>query len=202
MRFLREAGYSTLAIDFQAHGESPGARITLGVLESLDARGALAWLGERLPGEKLGVIGISLGGAAALLGPEPLGADALVLESVFPDIASALRNRLRLAFGAVGAALTPLVLAAAPFIIVRLHPERLRPIGAIGRFRGAVLLISGTTERKTTIEETRALFASAGRGATLWEIAGATHEDLYDFAGAAYRERILTFFQSSLRRAI
>ena len=33
MRFLRDAGYSTLAIDFQAHGESTGDQITLGRLE-------------------------------------------------------------------------------------------------------------------------------------------------------------------------
>lgn len=34
MRFLRGAGYSMLAIDFRAHGESTGDRITMGQLES------------------------------------------------------------------------------------------------------------------------------------------------------------------------
>jgi uncharacterized protein len=53
MRFLSDAGYSTLAIDFQAHGESTGYRITFGQLESLDARSALAWLRARAPGEPL-----------------------------------------------------------------------------------------------------------------------------------------------------
>src|SRR5271170_187030 len=74
MRFLRDAGYATLAIDFQAHGESTGDRITLGRLESLDARSALAWLRARLPGEPVAVLGISMGGSATLIG-QPIEAD-------------------------------------------------------------------------------------------------------------------------------
>jgi uncharacterized protein len=61
MRFLREAGFSTLAIDFQAHGESTGDRITMGQVESLDARSALKWLRASLPGEPLAALGISMG---------------------------------------------------------------------------------------------------------------------------------------------
>ena len=57
MQFLRGAGYSTLAIDFQAHGESTGDQITMGQLESLDARSALKWLRARLPGEPLRCLG-------------------------------------------------------------------------------------------------------------------------------------------------
>lgn len=38
------------------------------------------------PGEKIGAIGQSLGGAAALLCPRPLQVDALVIEAVYPDI--------------------------------------------------------------------------------------------------------------------
>src|SRR6476646_6673328 len=105
-RFLHIAGYSVLLPDFQGHGESAGAHITYGALESLDAAAALEYLHLRAPGERMGVIGVSMGGAAALVGPSgPLPVDALVLESVYPTIRDAVRDRLRAWLGPVGPAL-------------------------------------------------------------------------------------------------
>ena len=66
-RFLNRAGYTVLLFDFQAHGETEGSFMTFGMLESGDAESALDYLKRRLPEEKTGVIGVSLGGAAALL---------------------------------------------------------------------------------------------------------------------------------------
>src|SRR5579871_5455406 len=106
--FLHAAGYSVLLIDFQAHGESRGDRITFGWLESRDARAALEWLRAAAPGERIGAIGLSMGGAAAALAQPPLPLDALVLEEVYPTIEEALANRLRLQYGAHGGALVPL----------------------------------------------------------------------------------------------
>ncbi len=65
-RMLNMAGYSVLLFDFQAHGKSPGEHITFGYLESQDAEAAFELLKKRLPGESIGIIGISLGGASAL----------------------------------------------------------------------------------------------------------------------------------------
>src|SRR5258705_6193195 len=92
---LKEAGIAALLIDFQAHGESTGARITFGQLEGMDAHAAVAWLHRRLPAERIGAVGSSLGGAAALLGPGPLAVDALVIESTYADTESAIANRVR-----------------------------------------------------------------------------------------------------------
>ncbi len=76
-RFLSRAGYSVLLFDFQAHGESPGQHITFGHLESRDAQAAVRLVHERFPNEKVGVIGVSMGGAAALIATPPLNVDAL-----------------------------------------------------------------------------------------------------------------------------
>jgi dienelactone hydrolase len=77
-RFLHDAGYAVLLFDFQAEGESTGEHITFGYLESKDAAAARAWLAARLPGEPIGAIGVSLGGAAAVLATPPLELRALV----------------------------------------------------------------------------------------------------------------------------
>ncbi|HEY9425765.1 MAG TPA: alpha/beta fold hydrolase, partial [Gemmatimonadaceae bacterium] len=101
-RFLRRAGYTVLLIDLPSHGESEGARITFGARESEGTRAALAYLRRVAPGERVGAIGASLGGASLLLGtrgPAANGADAVVLESVYPTIGEAVADRLRIRLG-------------------------------------------------------------------------------------------------------
>ena len=197
MRMLREVGYSTLAIDFQAHGESSGERITLGELESLDARSALEWLRVRLPGERLAVLGISMGGAAILIG-DPINADAVVIKSAYPDLASLVSNRLALLVGRLGPAITPFALTAMR-VAAGVDASRLRPIDGIGRLHSPILVMVGAEDNKTTPEESRALFARANEPKSYWEVSGAWHVDLAAIGGAAYRERLLAFLGSTLR---
>ncbi len=198
MRFLHEAGYAILAFDFQAHGESTGSRITFGQLEALDAAAAIRWAKQRFPGRKIGVIGTSLGGAAMLLGPEPLPIDALILEAVYPDIESATRNRLVAYLGPLGRwGVEPLV--AAMRWTLGGDPRELRPIDRIAAAGCPILILGGSNDTRTTIAETRALFARAAEPKALWEIEGAGHVDFASFAGDAYRERILDFLRRYLR---
>ena len=156
MRFLRDAGYSMLAIDFQAHGESTGDQITLGRLESLDARSALAWLRARLPGEPVAVLGISMGGAAALIGP-PIDADAVIVESVGANFAGGVSNRLALKFGPLGRLFTPFVLGAMRFAC-GVDASKLRPIDGIACLHKPIFVMTGAEDQKTTVAEARELF--------------------------------------------
>jgi uncharacterized protein len=198
MRFLRDSGYSTLAIDFQAHGESTGDEITFGRLESLDARSALKWLRARLPGERVAVLGISMGGAAALIG-EPIEADAVIVESAFPDFEAVVSNRLALILGPPGRIFTPFALA--PMRLAGIDASKLRPIDDIARLHAPVFVMTGAEDRKTTVEDARALFAKANPPKLYWETPGAGHIDLAFAGGAAYRERLLSFLDSTLRPA-
>lgn len=198
-RFLRIAGYSVLIPDFQGHGESAGAHITFGALESLDAAAALDYLHVHAPGERAGVIGVSMGGAAALVGPSgPLPVDALVLESVYPTIRDAVRDRLRAWLGPVGPALTTPLLS---FVgrEIGVSAEELRPLDRIGSVASPVLIAAGTEDRYTPIAETRALYASAPSPKELWVVAGAGHVDLHAFAPAEYERRIGSFLSRNLR---
>src|SRR4051812_14855879 len=58
--FLHEAGFTVLMPDFEGHGESTGETVTYGAHESLDAAAALEFLKTVAPGERIGVIGVSM----------------------------------------------------------------------------------------------------------------------------------------------
>jgi fermentation-respiration switch protein FrsA (DUF1100 family) len=197
-RFLHAAGYTVLLFDSRAHGESGGERITFGYLESLDARAILAFLRRAAPGERIGVIGISLGGAAVLVGPQPLGVSALVLEAVYPTLEEAIDNRLALRLGALGPPLSPL-------LTVQLRPRLgfsaadLRPIDGIDRVDAPLLVIAGTEDRHTTLAQSRRLFARAQAPKELWEVPGAGHVDYYRAARAEYEARVGALLGRTLR---
>jgi pimeloyl-ACP methyl ester carboxylesterase len=203
-RFLHRSGFTVLAPDFQAHGESPGKHITFGELESFDAEAALAFLRQIVPGERVGVIGVSMGGAATLVGSKPLRVDALVLESVYPTFEDAVSDRLEAwlgPLGFVGAAVAPTVIQiVAPRIGV--DPEQLRPIDAISRVHEPLLLIAGTDDQYTHIDESRSLFARARGQKEMWEVQGAGHEDLHEYSPLEYERRVGGFLIAHLRRPI
>ena len=197
-RFLNANGYAVLLFDFQAHGESPGERITFGHLESRDARAAVRFVRERMPGEHVGVIGVSLGGAAALLAEPPLGADALVLEMVYPTLEEAVADRLKMRLGSWGGRLSPLLtLQLRPRLGV--GPERMRPIERVALVPGPKLFVAGALDKHTTREESRRLFAAARAPKELWVVEGAAHADLHAAAREEYERRVLDFFDKCLR---
>jgi uncharacterized protein len=202
-RFLHERNFSILLFDFQSHGESTGERITFGHLEAMDAAAAIAFVKQRRPGERIGVIGVSLGGAATLLGSAPLPVDALILESVYPDIDRALSNRLRTHLGRIigpvfAPILTPLFEVLMPPII-GVSPEDLKPIDHIGAVTAPVLVASGAADPLTPIDEAMTLFNNAPSPKQVWYVPGAGHVDLERYDAAAYWQVVLPFLERYLR---
>ena len=197
-RFLHDAGYAVMLIDFQASGESSGDAITFGYLESRDAAAALAELRRLAPGERVGIVGTSMGGAAALLADPPLDADAIVLEQVYPTLSQALDDRLALHAGVVGRWFAPLLAATVkPRLGVTM--ERMRPIDRIGRIRAPKLLVAGDADRHTRIAESMAMYQAAAEPKALWVVHGAAHVDLCRYGGREYRARLLAFLGRWLR---
>lgn len=199
MRVFGEAGYAVLVIDAQAHGESPGGAITFGWREREDAVAAVRAAREQFPGLPVAVVGQSMGGAAAILAGDRLGADALVVEAVYASLGRATRNRLGMRLGALGEALAPLLtLQVRPRLGV--DPDALRPEAAIVDVAAPILIIGGAADRHAQPDETRALFAAAPAPKALWMVEGAAHQDFLRFAPDAYRERVLGFLDRHLMR--
>lgn len=191
-RFLRRAGYSTLLIDFQATGETKGDRITFGWKESRDVLAAVEFIRKTQPAGHVGIIGSSLGGAAALFAHPPLKVDALILESVYPTIKIATENRLQNYLGPIARRFAPLLLKQ---LDTRLgvSADDLRPINYIANVGCPILLMNGEKDRNTRPEDARLLFSRAQSSKQLWFVANAGHVDLHKAATAEYEARVLAF---------
>jgi fermentation-respiration switch protein FrsA (DUF1100 family) len=192
--FLRDSGLTSLAVDLQAHGETPGEMITFGHREAADARNGVAYLRAWLGCRSVVVIGQSLGGAAALLGEGPVAADAFVLESVYPTVEDAVANRLAMRFGSLGRLAAPLLHFQIP-LRAGVGRDALRPLDAVRKLRVPVLVAGGTKDLQTPQAETRRLFDAAPGKKVLWLVEGAGHEDLYAFDPAQYRAKLGEFLQ-------
>ena len=197
IRLFRDAGYHTVAFDFQAHGESPGDAITFGWRERADAVAAVAFARGRFPELPLAVVAQSMGGAAAILAGRQLGADALVVEAVYESVERATRNRLAMRLGRAGA-------IAAPLLTAQLQPrlgisaDSLRPARAASQLGVPLFVLSGSEDRHARPDEARAIYDAAPEPKALWIVSGAAHQDLYRYAPAAYRARVLGFLDLHL----
>jgi pimeloyl-ACP methyl ester carboxylesterase len=195
--FLRARGYSVLLIDFQAHGESRGRRITFGDLESRDVTAAIQYLRHKLPDEPVGVIGASLGAAAFVLAEERPAVAAVVLEQMYPTIQQAVAGKARQYLGPLGPVFAPLLMVQIQSQL-EIPADRLRPIDRMAQIGAPVLIVNGTQDRYTSIEDARALFAAASDPKEVWAVEGAGHVNLYAFAKTQYEQRVGEFLARHL----
>ena len=192
-RLLYDNGFSVLLIDLQAHGESRGEHITLGHLEKHDVVAAVEYLNQAHPGERIGIIGRSLGGASALLA-SPLGVDAMVLESVYPTVTDAVFDRVAMRLGVAKYALAPALLCQLPPRL-GITTSDLRPIDFVARVECPILITSGEHDKHTPIDETEMLYQTAVEPKRLVVFNDAEHEDLFKFNAEKYATEIVGFLQ-------
>jgi fermentation-respiration switch protein FrsA (DUF1100 family) len=195
---LQELGYSVLLIDLPAHGESQGDRITFGFREANGVSAALEFLRDRLPGERIGVIAVSLGAASLVYANPDPAPDAVVLEAMYPTIEEAVEDRLALRLGDIGKPLAPLLLWQLP-LRLGVTQDDLQPIVQLPKLSAPVLIVAGAGDLHTTLPETQRLFAAAQSPKELWVVDGAAHVDLYDYGPAAYKAEVVGFLARHLR---
>jgi uncharacterized protein len=176
-RALERAGIASLRFDFFGSGESQGSfrEVTLEG-EISDARAAVKFF-RRQPGvdpKRLGICGLSLGGAIAAVVARPSQARALVLWSALArplDLRRIAERRTR-----------PLPNGSREYnaheISARFldHLEKVRPLESIRRFRAPTLIIHPGKDEHLPLIHPQAYYRSAG--AAIKEkviIAGADH---------------------------
>lgn len=197
--WLARLGYATMSIDFRGHGGSSDAATSFGVDEGIEARAAFDRLKRETGGAPVAVIGISLGGAAALVGRDgPLPTEALVLIGVFSDIRHAIGSR-------VGAAtrpwLVPWLEPLLSFQMLPRHgvwPSRISPIEALRGRRAPTLLVGGAEDPFTPPEEVEAMARAAGGPAEVYIAPGLDHGEVSSIGSEAFRRRLADFLARTI----
>ncbi|HZT81978.1 MAG TPA: alpha/beta hydrolase, partial [Gemmataceae bacterium] len=127
--------------------------------------------------------------------------DAIILESVYHDIASAFAHRLRSSYPPwVGRLAGGIVWVTERRLGVRL--AEVAPAEHVGRLAPApVLLMTGTADAHAPPAEAQRLLARCRGPAELWLVPAAGHIDVFEQGGREYERRVLDFLDRSLQRA-
>jgi len=193
-RWLVKQGYSALLFDSRSQGASGGAHISLGYLERMDIRAAVDFVLQRSPGERIGVMGYSMGAVAAIqAAAEDPRIRAVVAVSPFATLREAVNHRL--------AHLRPL----APLIIwwgermSGLRLDDLRPVDVVAALAPRPILIMQAGDDKMVPPESgQRLYKAAARPKELWSVPGVAHVDFRQAVPEAYQRRTIDFFKRYL----
>jgi dipeptidyl aminopeptidase/acylaminoacyl peptidase len=199
--FLHAAGYSLLLLDLRACGESQGSVVTLGGREREDVAAALAYLRTRpdVDADHLGILGLSLGGALAILAACDMPAvRAVVAESAFRSVRSAVRQNFRRYTRLPSFPCADLALRWAEWRhkirAVQVAPER-----EVARLRAcALLLIHAVDDAIISVADAHALYARAREPKELWLVPSAPHAMAFNALRQAYATRVVAFFDEWL----
>lgn len=198
---LQGLGYNVFLFDFRGCGGSDGRYTSVGHNEVEDLLGAVRYVRERAEGRlPVGVLGISMGGAAAIMAASRC-ADiaAVVADSAYATLDDVVdwhvRSTLRLA---------PLV--ALGRLAVRVGEELMgvrvamvRPLDYVAQIAPRpILFIYGSRDDYIPPHHAQALFQRAGEPKEMWLAPGSAHAQARFDHPQAYRERVDAFFRCHL----
>jgi len=194
--------YNLVLVDLRNHGQSQEANTTQGVREAGDLRAVIDWLVAEKGPERIGVLGVSMGGATALnLADDDDRVDALVIESTHARMATAAQVRLErggypLSVPGSWAILLGSLLRTGEDV------SAADPIAAAGRLDGQpVLFIVGGADDTISAEDARALAdaaADAGSPTRVETCAEAGHGAAPTACAEAYPGWVLGFLERVL----
>lgn len=162
-------GYNVLIVDQRGHGESQGEGTTWGIRETDDMDGWVRWLKQRKKQERIGLHGVSLGAAMALLyaGSEKGKDTAFVIaDSSYGNIIDLGREKIAARQGGrdlvVGYNILLPFFQAAMFRHTRKTVARIEPSQAVKALTVPVLFLHGEDDGLVPSKTAEHLYAMCG----------------------------------------
>jgi alpha-beta hydrolase superfamily lysophospholipase len=187
--------HHVLQFDFRGHGRSDPGIVTLGAFERRDVAAAVRFLETRGLGP-IGLFGISMGAATAIVSAPDLPVAAVVADAPFAELHHPVGNRMRQVgypLASIGARL--IVWAAS----LRSRTRLRNPIAAVGRIAPRpLLLIAPRDDQLIDWRQSVRLYEAAGEPKELMVVDGAGHAEAYASAPDAYRQRVIGFYARHL----
>ncbi len=203
-RVLHQQGsFHLLLLDLRGHGASSNSMISFGHKEILDVRAALDFISARpeSKGLPIGCLGISMGGAVALLAAAQWQRiRAVVTDSTYADLCSTIAKIQWSTYHIPRIPLGQLALWGAQ-LRLGCWMRNLSPVAVIGKLAPRpVLLIHGTKDPTIPQEDSKVLYEAAKGPKELWLIDGAEHVAGFYVNPQGYAHRVIRFFQDAFAR--
>ena len=199
--FLNRAGYSTLLFDFRHMGDSEGDQVTLGHYEQEDVMAAVRYLGTRPDAEvgRLGVLGVSMGAAVAILAAAKLPQiKAVIADSPYESAAKVVEEGFTRVTGLPAFPCAPITVQIIRWRL-RISEGDIAPKNQIAAISPRpVLLIHGMADSLPSPSNSETLFAAARDPKELWLLEGSRHvAGIIDYP-EEYCRRVVGFFDTHL----
>jgi fermentation-respiration switch protein FrsA (DUF1100 family) len=198
--YLSRTGLNVLLFDFRGRGASGGKRVTAGLREPLDVRGAVSYLLTREdvdPG-RIAVQGVSMGAAAGIMATaEDTRIATIVAESAFTDLRATIdRSFEQFVY-------LPRIFKPATVRITELRLggriDDIRPVEAITRIgQRPVFIIDSLADQLIPSGSGLRLHELAEGPKVLWLIDGSGHSGGWKTSPDEYRARVLEFYDTYL----
>jgi fermentation-respiration switch protein FrsA (DUF1100 family) len=200
--FLHQAGFNVLTYNSRARGGSGGKYVTLGVFEQNDLVSVVSYAAARSDVDKnrIGVLGISMGGSVAILAAaKDKEIRAVVDDSGFSDaprvIAASFEHFIHLpAFP-----FAPVTIAIAD-ARAGIDVNQVRPVDVISEISPRpVLIIHETGDAVVPPANSDRNFAAAREPKQLWLLPGNEHGNAHGNAKTEYEARVTKFFNAAFQ---
>lgn len=199
VQILLAAGYRCVAFDHRAHGESDGRVCSFGFHERHDVAAVLDWIRRRWPDERCGAVATSMGAAAVCFAADVArGFDAVVLESVYTELARAFNDRIGCGYPAwfrhfrSGVVWITERRLGAPI-------QEVAPLAHIARLAPTpILLLTGSEDPHAPPHEGVRLAARIATHCRFCVVPGAGHADVCVCGGSLYRDLLTKFLDEHL----
>ena len=195
--YLHGAGYNLLVFDLRGSGQSDGGGPTMGYLEPVDVKAAVAQA-RRLDSGPVAVFGYSLGAASAIeaasVDPE---VTAVIEDSGFSSAADVISAKFT---EITRLPATPFAAALMAFgtIDFGISPWKVQPVAMAARLHKPLLVIVGGEDMVVPPAEGLAIFNAAPGPKQLLEVPAAGHVQAYYAANSLYEASVLKFLAVNL----
>jgi len=194
---LAKMNLSSAIIDLRAHCESEGSLCTFGFRERHDLSAVIDFIHQKLPNQKIGIWGNSLGGSIAL---QSMAHDDRI---AFGVITSTFRNYEEIVRDYVKATTKNLL---PDFVIKhwikrasqigRFDLESIKPINVVKEIKKPLFFAHGNADLSIKFEYAQDLFEHAvSTDKQFYTVEGGDHEDLWEVGGKKYQEAIWGFIE-------
>ncbi len=182
---LYKNNYTSLLFDYRAHGESAGKKTTIGFLEQEDLISAANF--SRRFSRKIGIIGISMGAATAIMGsPRIKGLTAIVADSSFADLKEIIYRKSGM--------LKNLIIKFMEMQGIDFSMSR--PIDFAARIKVPIFFIHGEKDSIVPVEHSENLYRKTMSPKKLWKVKNAQHGRSYFACKKEYSRKVMGFLNS------